>query len=442
MGKAASIETKKRVSKWPTRRYSLLGAATLVFGLGGFFGWAASTEINGAVIASGKIEVLKGHQTIQHQFGGLISAIHVKDGDVVKAGDPLITLDGLELKTEETALTRQLFETHARLERLHAELRGKTEFQFSPELLDQAGKQPSLQQSLDGERELFETRRDVTNQTTIQIDEQKKQKATTIEGLSVHRNASTRQLQLLRDDVKIQESLVKKRLSEGSKLTSYQRELARMEGEIGELTAQISEAKSTIASLESERLRITANWMEEARNELLRVQPIEAEISNKVQAIQQQLLRLVLRAPASGTVYEMQAKTIGGILPPAGIVAAIIPDNEPYVVAIRINPANIDQVATGQRAILHFPTFNARTTPELSAKVLRISADAILDQPSGGFYYNGWIEPDAKSLAIMGENFVTPGMPVEAFIQSEARSPLSFLTKPISDYFDLAMKEK
>jgi HlyD family type I secretion membrane fusion protein len=143
-----------------------------------------------------------------------------------------------------------------------------------------------------------------------------------------------------------------------------------------------------------------------------------------------------------GVVYGLRVFTVGGVVDAGKELAAIIPDDSDLNVSVRVDPLQVDRLVVGQEAIVRFPNFNSHTTPELAGKLSYLSADVLADQATGATYYLAEVQLEDTQVALLNGQPLVPGMPVEAFIQTGARSPLSFMIKPFTDYFDHAMREE
>ena len=255
-------------------------------------------------------------------------------------------------------------------------------------------------------------------------------------------SASRQQLELIAADLAVQEELLAKGLTENARLSALRREAARLDGEIGELEAGIAEARSAVAGFEVERLRLRATFIETAQGELRNLQPKEAELRERIRVLEARVDRLVLRAPMDGTVLGLQLHTIGGVVPAGGEIAAIVPSGAPLVLSVQLDPAQIDRVHAGQSATIRFPNFNARITPEVDGVVTTVSGDTITDTTTGRTFYTAELALVAGAETHLNGQTLVPGMPVEAFIRTDARSPASFLLKPLADYWTYAMREE
>ena len=430
------------MSQWSPKSHLAKGLIGLAVGLGGFALWAMLSEIKGAVVASGQVTVEARRQAIQHPDGGLVAAVHVKEGQVVTAGTPILTLDGTELAAQHALDSRNLAEILAQLDRLEAEVLGANKVSHQSALLALRTSVPELDAIVAEETALFNARRATLGQSTAALAERVRQAEAVIDGRSRQLKASRRQIALINEELDAQEDLLVKGLTLKTRVLALRREAAQLEGQIGEYEANIAEARSSIAGYLVERLRIEAEFREKAQSELRSLQPKETELRERLRVNETKTRRLVLRAPMSGAVLGLQAHTVGGVIPAGGEVASIVPSATPLILMAEIDPRQIDRVRAGQTAKIRFPNFDARTTPEVDASVVFVSADAMAEPNTGRQFYRAelTLSPDAR--VALGSRELVPGMPVEAFIQTDARTPASFLLKPLADYWAYAMREE
>lgn len=430
------------MSQWSSHPHLVKGMVGLAVGLGGFALWALVAEINGAVVASGEVAVEARRQAIQHPDGGLVAAVHVKEGQVVAAGTPILSLDGTELAAQSALSLRDLAEVLAQYDRLEAEVLGASQVSYQPELLAMRGQVPGLEGLVAEETALFEARRTTLRQSTAQISERIRETHAVIDGRSRQLDASRREIALIREELAAQQELLRQGLTPKTRVLALEREAAQLDGEIGQFVADIAEAKSSIAGFVVERLRIEAEFREKAQSELRALQPKEAELREKLRVVDTKTHRLVLRAPMSGAVLGLQAHTVGGVIPAGAEVASVVPSATPLILTVDIDPRQIDRVHAGQPAKVRFPNFDARTTPEVDGSVAFVSADVMTEPNTGRHFFRAQIALAPSARAKLGDRALVPGMPVEAFIQTDARSPASFLLKPLADYWAYAMREE
>lgn len=426
---------------WSPRGPILLGAAALVVLVGGFGLWSVTTTISGAIVASGQIQVEQNRQVVQHPDGGVVASIDVTEGQTVKAGDLLLTLDGSMVKSELAIVEGQLFELQARRARLEAE-RDDAEAPVMPEdLVALAKERPEVAELVDGQIKLFAARRDTLARSTEQLQRRSDQTREQINGIEAQVTAMQTQLSLVRQELEDQQALLKKGLTQASRVSELQRQEADMMGRAGELTAAKAEAAQRVTEIDLEVLRLAAERREDASTQLRDIGSKELELVERRRALSEQTDRLAVRAPVSGVVLGLAVTTPRAVVRPADPLLYIIPQDRPLVIEVQIPPIHIDEVRVGQEVRLVFPAFSSRTTPEMFGLVSVVSADAFNDQKTGATFYRAEITLEAEDMVKLGDKQLLPGMPVEAFIKTGDRSPMAYLLKPFTDYFQRAFRE-
>ena len=225
-------------------------------------------------------------------------------------------------------------------------------------------------------------------------------------------------------------------------MLALEREVASLEGRIGELAANKAEAAQRISEVEIEMLRMASQRREEAITRLRDLRSRELELIEQRQGLLTEIERMQVRAPVSGVVYNMRVQTPRSVVRPADPVLFLIPQDRPLVIAARVDPIHIDEIITGQTVNLRFSALDQRTTPELVGEVALVSADAFEDESIGASFYRAEIVLKQGELERLPDGQVLiPGMPVEAFIRTADRSPLTYLVKPMMDYFNRAFRE-
>lgn len=420
------------------RPYMISGLVAGVVLVGGFGGWAASSELSGAVIASGTVVVESNVKKVQHPTGGIIGSIRTRNGGTVTAGDVLLSLDDTQTRANLGIVVSQIIELTGRKARLLAEREGAPAIAFPHDYLTLG---PGAERVATGERRLFEGRRRTAASQKAQHAERIAQLRHEIGGLASQREAKWRELMLVREELARVKQMYDRNLLPVTRLLAMQREEARIDGEHGALEAQIARAGGQISEIELHIIAIDETIQTEAQKELRDVEARISELSERRVAAEDQLKRVDLRAPISGIVHELSVHTVGGVIAPGEIAMLIVPDGDQLVVEVRASPADIDQIRMGQATRLRFAAFNQRTTPEVPGTVSRVAADLMRDAQSGLSYFLVQIRPSEDALVTLGLKLM-PGMPVEAHIQTDKRTALSYLMKPLSDQFARAFKER
>ena len=427
---------------WSATKPMVLGVIALIILVGGFGGWSAFTNISGAIIASGQIEVDRNRQVVQHPDGGVVAEILVDEGDRVERGQPLIRIDPTLLDSRLVTAESQLFEILARKARLVAERDEANGIVFPEMLMDMRAEAQMVDELIEGQKRLFEARRLTVTQSVDQLRGRREQIAKQIDGIVSQQTALEAQLSLIEEELTAQTSLLDRGLTQASQVLSLRREEARLRGSVGELIANAAEAAERISEIDIQILGLTSQRREEAITQLRDLQFREVEYIETVATLREQLSRMVITAPVAGLVYNMVVFAERSVIRPADPVLYIIPQDRPLVIMTQVEPIHVDQVQVGQDVMLRFSTFDQRTTPELQGEVLKISADAFSDESSQASFYRAEIGVRPGELDRLPENVnLIPGMPVEAFLRTEDRTPLAYLVKPLMDYFTKAFRE-
>ncbi|MGR3272853.1 HlyD family type I secretion periplasmic adaptor subunit [Thalassococcus profundi] len=428
--------------EFPLRGPMVLGLLTLGLLVGGFGTWAATTNISGAIIASGQIEVDQNRQVVQHPDGGVVAEILIDEGDLVSAGQPLLRLDPNLVQSELTIVEGQYFELRARRARLAAERDGTDTIRFDDDLLERAETDAEVDELVEGQRNLFEARKESVGREIDQLGKRSDQIADQISGIEAQQTALRQQLALIEDELADQQSLLDRGLAQASRVSALQREQARLLGSVGDLTAQKAQAEGRITEIEIEILKLETRRREEAITTLRDLQYRERELAEQRRALTERLGRMEITAPVSGVVYGLSVYTPRSVIRAADPVMYLVPQDRPLIIAAQVLPIHIDQLFLDQSVSLRFPALDQRQTPELFGQVVQISADAFQDESSQVSYYRAEIVLSEGEVNRLPEgSTLIPGMPVEAFIRTADRTPLAYLVKPLSDYFSKAFRE-
>lgn len=429
-------------NKWSARGPLILGFAGLLVLLGGFGTWAAVSEIAGAVVAPGRIEVERNRQVVQHPDGGVVSEILVDEGDEVKEGQLLIRLDSKLLYSDLVITEGQLFELMARRGRLEAERDSSDTLVFDEELLRVAQERPEVAELVDGQRRLFVARQESIQRETEQLEKRRGQILNQIQGIEAQQGSLERQLDLIEVELNNQQSLLDRGLAQAGTVLNLQRTSANLDGTLGELAASKAEAEGRITEIDIEVLKLGTTQREQAITQLRDLQYRELELEEERRSILERLARLEITAPVSGVVYGLQVHALRSVIRPADPVLYLIPQDRPLVIAARVDPIDIDKLFVGQDVTLRFSAFDQRQTPELFGKVTTVSADTFEDNNGQQSFYRAELELNEGQIERLPEGAVLiPGMPVEAFIRTDDRTPLTYLVKPLADYFAKAFRE-
>jgi HlyD family secretion protein len=427
--------------RWSIRR-NIVGSAVVVAVLAiAVGGWAGTTELAGALIASGSVVVDSNAKKVQHPTGGVVGELSVREGDRVKSGSIVARLDQTITRANLAIVRKGLDELSARKARLASERDGLDALVFPSELADREN-EPDVMQIIGAERKLFELRRSARLGQKAQLQQQLGQLGEEVVGLTAQQRAKSREIELINRELEGVRELFAKNLVQLSRLTQLEREATRLDGEQAQLLATVAQIKGKMAEIELKSIQIDQDLSSEVAKEMREIDGKTGELVERRVAAEDQLQRVDIRSPQDGTVFQLSVHTVGGVVAAGEAIMLIVPDSDSLVVEARVNPQDIEQVQINQRASLRFPAFNLPTTPEIEGAVTRISADTAVDQRTGQSYYNIRISLPPDQVARLGKSKLVPGMPVEAFIQTGERTVISYLLKPLRDQLARTFRER
>ncbi|WP_454630202.1 HlyD family type I secretion periplasmic adaptor subunit [Bradyrhizobium cenepequi] len=422
-------------------RHHLIGGMVIALVLtGGIGGWAATTELSGAVTASGSVVVDSNVKKVQHLTGGIVGELLVREGDHVRTGDTLVRLDETALRAGLAIYAKGLDEMRARKARLGSERDGAEQIIVPPELLDSPSAEFTT--ALDSERRLFELRAAARRGQKSQLRQRIAQLEDEIRGYAALQEAKAEEIDLIQRELAGVRTLWQKNLIQMSRLTVLEREAARLKGELAQSIASTAQVRGKVTEIELQIIQIDQDLSSEVAKELREIDGKIGEFIERKVAAEDQLKRVDIRAPQNGIVHQLGVHTVGGVVSPAEPVMLIVPEADLLTVDAKISPADIDQLHVGQAASLRFSAFNQRTTPEIQGTISRISADVTSDQRTGQSFYTARVAITPEELARLGAARLLPGMPAEIFAKTYDRSVLSYFVKPLSDQIVRAFRER
>lgn len=422
---------------WSTLAIGMATCAALVLGIGV---WGLTTKLAGAVIASGTVVVESAVKKVQHQTGGTIGEILVRDGSQVKAGDVVLKLDDTMTRANLQILTKQHDRVVARRARLEAERIGQPSIRFPASLTDRLS-DPEVAELVKGEEALFDSRRAALEGQKAQLGARIGQLGEQIVGLKAQKAATDESVTQLSTDLADVRALYKKNLVSMERVGDLQLDTTRMQGEAGRLTAALAETEGRISEIKLQIIQLDEQLRSEVNTDLREAEGQEVELVERMTVAQDQLKKVDIRAPQNGYVQELAVHTVGGVLGPGETAMLVVPDADGLVIDAAISPVSIDDVHPGQPVYIRFSAFDTTTTPVCMGKVERVSADLIRDPRTQTSFYSTRIDLDDEKACLEDTRKLVPGMPAEVHVQTGERSVWSYLMKPLTDQIARAFKQ-
>ncbi|HET7493109.1 MAG TPA: HlyD family type I secretion periplasmic adaptor subunit [Bradyrhizobium sp.] len=432
---------EKQGARGSIRNHLIVGLAVVALLAGGLGGWASTAQISGALIAPGSVVVESNVKKVQHPTGGVVGEVRARDGDLVKAGDVVVRLDDTVTKASLAIVTKNLDGMLARAARLEAEQRGLDKIAFPQALLERAD-DPDVKVVMGSESKLFEVRVNGRAGQKSQLRERVVQLNEEIAGLTAQEKAKDQEIALVEKELIGVRDLYDKHLVQLSRLTTLERDLARLSGERAQYIASRAQAKGKITETELQIIQVDKDMVSDVSKDLRETNDKIGEFVERKVTAEDQLRRVDIRAPQDGMVLQSTVHTVGGVITAGDAIMLIVPQTDDLQVEAKVNPQDIDKLQVGQKTLLRLSAFNQRTTPELNGVVTRISPDVTTDQRTGQSYYTIRISMPPEEVARLGDVKLIPGMPVEAFVQTGERTLISYLIKPLSDQLMRVFRER
>lgn len=422
--------------KWPVFIGSL---AVLVF-FGGFGVWAATAPISGAAVAVGTLVATGQNKIVQHLEGGTIKEILVGEGETVELGEPLIVLDQTVPETNLQRLRERQDVQRALEARLLSERDGSETIRFPPELADAADK-PGVKRLIEDQEAEFFARLSRHKEEIQVLEKQVRAFSEEITGIRAQNEALEIQIDLLDQEVQSISSLMKDGLATQERFLSLKRAQASLLGNRGGNIAAIAKVRQQIAQTERQIQVVRATRQEEASTSLVQIRANIQDIESQLRTAADTLERIVVRAPTSGTIIKMNVHTLGEIIQSGQHLMEILPQGAELLIEARVRPEDIDVVSPQKIATIMFSALNRQTTPVATAYVQFVSADRLVDEATQQPYYLARLKLSEEDSRLPVFDSLHPGMQVEAFIQTEDRTFIDYLTRPIRDSFRKAFRE-
>ena len=411
--------------------------------VGVFFGLFGATAVlaplDSSAIAPGVISPQGKQQAVQHLEGGIVSAIHVKEGSHASAGDPLVTLDGTKAETIRSILRGRLIAARALAARLRAERDGIDGVNFDFD--ERESRAPEVLDAMAGQLGIFESRRDALESQGKILNRRLAQLESEIDGLRDQMNAQARQAELVSKEIAGVAALVEKGLERQPRLLALQRTQAEIDKAQALASASIARGQQRIGetSLQIQDLRI--RFLSEVVAELREVDDEILDYQERLRDAETTLERTRIVAGVDGVVVGLNVFTVGGVIGPGERIISLVPDNDRLIVEARVNPNDIDVVRTGLSARVRLTAFSQRSVDMIPGEVITVSADRLTDPATNIPYYLAKIRLDESALSGGLAEQTTPGMGAEVMIRTGERTLFEYLIKPLSDSMQRALTE-
>jgi protease secretion system membrane fusion protein len=425
------------------RVFARIGWFIVLLGMGGFLLWAFLAPLDKGVPMSGTVAKASNRQAVQHQMGGTVRELLVRDGAVVKAGQVLLRMDSVLAKSASDITRTQYLTGRAAEARLTAERDGKSAVVFPEELLALKN-DPRVAEIMNLQGQLFTSRTTSLRNELSAIDQNIAGLKSQVTGTQESRDSKKQQLNIIKEQLEGMRDLAKEGYVARNRLLDLERTYAQIGGSVSEDIGMIGRSQSQILELTLRRSQRQQDYQKEVRSNLADIQKETESLGARLTAQDHELANVEVRAPVSGTVVGSAVFTQGAVVAPGFRLMDIIPSDDPLVVEGQLPVHLVDKVHVGLPVELMFSAFNTNRTPHIPGQVERVSADRFVDERSGipSYHVRVKVTPEGAKLIASHKLVIQSGMPVEIFVKTGERSMMSYLMKPLADRAKSSLSEE
>ncbi len=413
---------------------ALFGYTVIAMMFGTFGVWSATAPLEGAVIAPGFVAAAGQNITIRHLEGGVIQQINVREGDRVSRGETLMRIEPVAAQAQVSRIDQRINALKARQARLRAERDNSEHMEIPPEL----GENSEFKEQFDE----FKAKRDRYLSELKILDKRRQSLEDVMAGLEAQKVATNEQLKVVRDERGRKESLLSKGLTNRSEYTELLRSEADLVGRTASVEADIASYKTRILEANEQVERQTSERVEKSVTELSELRENLIDLEQQLSAARDILNRTNVSAPADGVIVRSLVNSAGNVVRPGDPIFEVLPTSDRLIINARVSPVDKDVIRIGQEARLHFSALNAIRTPQVNGTVTYVSADRLVDQTNNQPFFLVHLEIKGELPPEIDPEKVSPGTPVDAFINTGSRTFLSYVTKPIRDSFQRAFRQE
>jgi protease secretion system membrane fusion protein len=435
-----SQEVSTLVVNTDSRQYVRMGWLIVLVGVVGFLLWASFAPLDQGAPAQGTVVAASGRKIIQHQAGGTVEDILVKDGDEVKAGQVLVKMNSIVAQSTSDVTSTQLITATAAEARLTAERDNASKINFPKWLLAKKS-EPHVADSLTLQQQLFVSRQTSLQSELSAIDENMAGLKLQLKGQEESMINKKQQQVILKEQVENLRELAKDGYIARNRVLDLERTYAQINGAISEDVGNMGRINRQLAEVTLRRLQRQQDYQKEVRSQLSEVQKEAESLQSRAKVSDFELNNVYVKAPVDGTIVGMNIFTKGGVVGAGFKLMELVPKNDALIVEGSLAINLIDKVHPGLDVEFVFSAFNTNTTPHIPGKLTQISADRSIEERSGMPYYKFQAVVTPEGLKKLGNLHIRPGMPVDMTIKTGERTMMNYLLKPITDRAHSALKE-
>ena len=421
-------------------RLARAGFAVLALGVLIMVAWVVLAPLSGAIIAPAFVKVDMNRKVVQHQEGGIVKQILVRDGERVQMGQTLVVIDDVRLDATLDLLRTQHDGERAKAARLEAERAMLPEVKFPADMVERA-REPKVVELIQRESALFRARREALDSQIAVLRKQIRQTEDEAKALDGQIAAEARALKSQKEELALNEKLFKQNYVQKTRLMTLERAVAEYEARWEEHRAELAKTRQRSSELELRVLAQRNAYVQSATDELKEISTRLFDLEERLRPSKDAADRQRIAAPIAGVVVGQRVFAAGAVVGPREVLMEIVPEDKTLVVEARIRPEDINHVHKGSDAEVRLTAYKQRTTPLVTGNVNYVSADRMLDTQTGAPYYVVHVDVPARALEEAGNLRMQAGMPAEVYIRTDSRSAFDYLFAPVTVYLRRGMRE-
>ena len=423
------------------RKYTRLGWLIILGGLGTFLVWASLAPLDKGVPLSGTVAVASNKKAIQHEAGGTVESILVKEGDQVKAGDVVIRMNNVQASADAETARVQYIVARITQARLAGEMAHKTGLALPAEFAN-AQNDPRVAESIALQNQITISRQSALRSELAAIDENIAGIISQMRGIESSVASKNQQKASVNEELKGMRDLAKEGYLPTNRVLETEQSLARIESEISSDLGNIARSKRQVAELTMQKNQRTQEYQKEVRTQLAEAQRQADTLESQLKGLDRHLVNVEIKAPVAGTVVGLNVFTKGAVVAPGFKLMDIVPVEDNLVIEGQLPVHLVDKVHPDLAVNLMFTAFNQNETPHIPGLVTQVSADRFVDEKTGQPYYKVVTKVAPEGLKMLADLQVRPGMPVDMFVITGERTMMNYLFRPILDRLKLSMTEE
>lgn len=424
------------------RRPMVVGAGVIGACVVGLGLWAAVTPVATGITAQAEVRADTMRKTLRPKETGVVKQILAKEGQLVRAQQPLLLFNDVEAKAAVDVLQNQYDTLLAQNARFGAEALGRTSLEFPAELTSRMAT-PAVATLIRDQQFLYSTRQQLFQSQSAVLLQRVEQQQSQVTGLQAQLESVNEQVRLTQEELEGYRKLNEQGFAPKTLILRYERTLAELAGRKGQLLSEVARVRQQMGETRMQLGAIRDERQSQAAEGLRDSQAKLADVIPRLTTARQTLASTIVRSPVDGYVFNLTQFTVGGVVGAGEVMMDVVPSGVPLTITAMIKPEDVDSVREGMPAKVRLTGLNQRFNDALDAEVAVVSKDRINNDKTGTAFYRVDLKIPPTELTKLKKGVrLTSGMPAGALIVTGERSVMGFLISPITETLEDAFREE